>query len=396
MPASKSYCRWLSSMSGAQPENLIANIRDDAWIHSLIDSIGEGLVIVNEYGNITDVNQAATDILGYGKNELLEKWLPKTLPNVTEKGVEVSPVSSPVTLALETGKPVTKKTFYKSKNGVVIPIFLTVAPFLVQEKPTGAVIVFRDMTHEREIEQAKDEFVSLASHQLRTPLTAIRLFTELLTQKDTGPLNSKQIDYIDKISSSTIRMIKLVGDILNVSRIEMGRIKVEPQPADLVKLIGEKLEEVQPLAAAKAIKLEFIKPARLELAVDTVLMDQIVHNLLTNAIRYTQRQGGQVTVTLAANKKEVSISVADNGIGIPAAVQDKIFTRFFRADNAILAEGEGTGLGLYLLKLIAEVAGCKIWFESKQDQGTTFYVTIPQSGMKARKGEKSLTPAAEV
>lgn len=365
----------------------LAKQRADA----IFASIGEGLIVVDEYGQISDINQSVSEILGYSKEELVGKWLPKAIVSKDDEGKDTPPTESPVSLALETGKPVSERINYVKKDGTSLPVQSTAAPFLIEGKPQGAVIVFRDITKEREIDQAKDEFISLVSHQLRTPLTSIRLFSEMLFEGQVGNLNVKQKDYVDKIQLSTVRMIKLVIDILNTSRIEMGRVKVEPQPLQLADLIQTELDELEPVVKEKKVKIEFAKPPKLlpPLPLDEVLMDQVIHNLLTNAVRYTPA-GGKVTIGLDTNGKDYQVSVTDTGIGIPEDEQPKIFQRFFRAENAVRTEAEGTGLGLYLVKMILDIAGGKIWFESKQGKGTTFYVTIPSKGMKKRAGEKSL------
>ncbi len=248
-----------------------------------------------------------------------------------------------------------------------------------------------DITKQKELDQAKDEFISLVSHQLRTPLTAIRLFTEMLITGQVGSLQKEQYDYLEKVDISTKRMIQLVGDILNISRIELGRLKIKPQLTDVNKLIQSHIDEVRPLAANKEVTIAFKPVATLSpIAIDQLLFGQIIHNLVTNAIRYSRTQKGKVALTFTKEKNGYVLCVSDNGIGIPAAAQPHIFQRFYRADNAIKVEGEGTGLGLYLIKLIAELSGGKVWFESIERKGATFYVKIPLSGMKAKQGDKSL------
>lgn len=248
-----------------------------------------------------------------------------------------------------------------------------------------------DVTKQKELDRAKDEFISLVSHQLRTPLTAIRLFTEMLTAGHAGKLGNKQQNYLEKIDISTKRMIQLVSDILNISRMELGHVKVEPVPTDINALILSHIDEVEPLAKAKDVTITF-KPSRklTDALIDPVMFGQFVHNLLTNAIRYSRPDNAKVTVSFKARADGYLLAVKDNGIGIPAKSQERIFERFYRAENAVKTEGEGTGLGLYLLKIISESVGGKIWFESQLGKGTTFYVQIPLAGMRARTGDKTL------
>jgi PAS domain S-box-containing protein len=246
-----------------------------------------------------------------------------------------------------------------------------------------------DITQQKELERVKDEFISLVSHQLRTPLTSVRLFTEMLSAGQVGKLTELQQDYVDKVEVSTIRMIQMVSDILNISRVELGRLKILPKPADMTKLIQRHIEEVAPLAVKKDLQIIF-KPAKEagEVNVDTTLFGQIVQNLLSNAIRYTPAEGKPITVSFDKQKTGYILKVSDKGIGIPESMQSRIFERFYRADNAIKTVGDGSGLGLYLVKVIIEEAGGKVWFKSQEGKGTTFYVRLPKNGMQPIIGNK--------
>lgn len=310
-------------------------------ITALIQSIGEGLVIVDSYGNVVEANEAAERILGYKKEHFIGQWFPKALPAVDDREIEIKPANRPLVKALETGRVISKRLKYLHNDGHYVPVYMTAAPFVINGQPAGGVVVFRDFTHEAQIDQAKDEFISIVSHQLRTPLTAIRLFTEMILGNQVGKLQPKQRDYLEKVEESTLRMIALVGGILNISRIELGRLKVEPTPTSLVELVKNRVEEVMPLTKEGEVKIAFSPPktALPEINVDQSLLGEVIHNLLTNAIRYSKNKEGLVKVAIGKESKGYVISVQDNGIGIPNSVQDKIFTRFFRADNAVKARG---------------------------------------------------------
>lgn len=252
-----------------------------------------------------------------------------------------------------------------------------------------------DMTHEKQLDRAKDEFISLVSHQLRTPLTIIRLFSDMLASGRTGPLNDRQKNYAEKISAASVRMIALVGDILNISRIELDRLKIEPTPIDVNVLIETQIEELRPLIRGKNLRLRFAPSKTSEpLPVDPLIFSQIVHNLLTNAIRYTEAGKGVITVRFSRQKTGYVLSVRDNGIGIPTRAQPLIFTRFYRAENAASMIGEGSGLGLYLVKIIADICKGKVWFKCAEDKGSIFYVRLPLIGMTARSGASRFSRAA--
>jgi signal transduction histidine kinase len=260
----------------------------------------------------------------------------------------------------------------------------------------GAVIVFAlglliTTSYESyKLQLAKDQFISLVSHQLRTPLTAIRLFSEMLSDPAVGSLNTKQQEYVDKVHLSTVRMIRLVGDILNVSRLELNRLNVDPVSTDIVAFVTSEVDEVRPLAEERKVAIEVHPPKHdLKLSIDQTLYGQVVHNLLTNAIRYSPEDSGIITVTLHQPKRGgCELVISDNGIGIPLKSQKKIFDRFYRAENATQATGDGTGLGLYLVKMILESSGGKIWFTSTEGKGTAFHVRIPRTGMIAKNKTK--------
>lgn len=366
---------------------------EKARSQAMFASIGHGAIATDETGRVSHVNQAALEILGYNDaSDFLGKWYPRMVIAQDESGRKVPLIKRPITKAIVTGKVVSERLIYRRKDGETVPVAVTVSPIVLDGAPIGAVQVFRDITEEKAIERAKDEFISLASHQMRTPLTSIRLFSELLAEPDTGKLNRQQKDYLSKIIISTERMIHLVSDILNVSRIRMGKVKVDPEPVDLVKLIKRHVEEIKPVADKRKIRSKFVLPGTkvAHILADRTLLDQVIHNLLTNAIRYTDSAKGKIEITLLKSTRQYKITVKDNGVGIPEAMQGRIFERFFRAENAQRLVADGSGLGLYLVHMIMQLVGGKVWFESKEGAGTTFYISIPASGMKRRNGDRDL------
>lgn len=237
----------------------------------------------------------------------------------------------------------------------------------------------RDITKEKEIDRMKTEFVSVASHQLRSPLTGIKLLIEALIDEEGEKLNLQQKGYIEEIGQSVERMSRLVNDFLNVSQLETGRLKIELKPTLLEDFIKDIIDDVYQLAREHKCTIIFKKPkVKLPgISIDPALMRQVIHNLITNAIRYSPTEKGEVLVQLEQKNNNYLISIKDNGIGIPKDVQQRIFGKFFRADNAKEMQHEGSGLGLYISKIIIEAFGDKIWFESEENKGTTFFITIP-------------------
>ena len=232
-----------------------------------------------------------------------------------------------------------------------------------------------DISERKQSERLKSDFVSFATHQLRTPLSGIRWMLELAQgEKDVTAI----APYLEDARLSAERLISLVNDLLDVTRIEEGRLLASPQPTDLGELAASVTTELRPLAEEKGHTLVATLPGDLPpVLVDPQLARQVVLNLMSNAIKYTPDRG-RITITLAAADGAVECSVADTGIGIPPAAQPRLFEKFYRADNAVAIDTEGTGLGLYLVRLIVERSGGRIACDSRPGAGSTFRFTLPQ------------------
>lgn len=239
-------------------------------------------------------------------------------------------------------------------------------------------IYSRDVTKERQVDQMKSEFISMASHQLRTPLTAIRWYSELLLGKAEG-FSEKQVEMLTNIHQTGVQLAELIDDLLAISKFEKGTIEPEFQAIDLGALLDGCANDIQLQVDnhQQSLSRTFAGNDLSGLTSDPVLIKQIVMNLLSNASKYTPEGG---TITLNAYKRDpqqILISVSDTGMGIPEVEKPKIFSRFFRTQIAQDSEIPGTGLGLSLVKMICETLGGDIWFESSEGQGTTFSLWIP-------------------
>lgn len=235
-----------------------------------------------------------------------------------------------------------------------------------------------DITESDRLDRAKDEFSSLVSHQLRTPLTIIQLYSDMLGGGMLGGLTDDQTEYLQRINNASRRLSRLVGNILDISRLEMAKSACNPQPTDLATYVASLVGELRPLAAGRGISLQVRGQAGCpSVALDQSMLREVLLNLLTNAIHYSPAGSGRVRLSYRVSGGRCSISVSDNGIGIPAAARPHIFGRFYRADNAADSGSEGTGLGLYLSRLLTEAMGGDISYSSTAGKGTVFRVRIP-------------------
>lgn len=230
----------------------------------------------------------------------------------------------------------------------------------------------------------KTEFVFVASHQLRTPLTAMKLYLEMLLEDETQEPNAERIGYLKNIYQATKRMVHLVDDLLDISRIESGVFRVDPVAVDLNAFFSSIVQEIEPIAHEKDCQVILnIKNVYDALVLDPKLLHVVIQNLLVNAVRYSNKKKSVVRLNVRLAKKAkqtiLQISVVDKGVGIPKAVQKHIFEKFFRAENAFKVQTDGSGLGLYLAKMVTELMGGTIEFTSSQKAGTTFIVEIPLS-----------------
>lgn len=228
-----------------------------------------------------------------------------------------------------------------------------------------------------EMNQRLKEFISIASHQLRTPLSSIKWLLEMLLNKEAEKVLNGSAGFLEKIYQSNQRMIALVNDFLDVSRIEGGKIQTFPQRILLDEIVRKQIGEFSSFARAHNIEIVFdSSKIPSEIFADPIRIKQVLQNLIDNAVKYTKGKG-EIRIKIEKKEKEVIVSIKDQGIGIPKEQQNKIFTKFFRADNVLTINTQGTGLGLYIAKAIIESSKGRMWFESEEGKGSTFYFSLP-------------------
>lgn len=367
---------------------------------TILEAIGDGVMACDLNGKIIAFNKVASELSGFSYKEAIGKHYCKVLSFMRESTGK--PVEDFIGKVMREGKmrDMSNHITIVKKNGMRVSIANSVSPIFDKlGKVTGCVLVFRDVTHEREIDRVKTEFVSFVSHQLRTPLSAVSWYTEMLLAGDVGVMEPNQIDYLEKIYQSNKRMVALINSLLNVSRIELGLFVVDPKKIDIIKVVNDILDEQhrQIMNHQLVVVRKFDKDVFKFLA-DKNLFRMILQNLIANSIKYTPDKG-TIRISISfVGKKNLRIEVSDTGYGIPKNQQSHVFDKFFRADNVREQNTQGTGLGLYIVKMIVEHAGGKIWFKSPvsklrlgKNKGTAFYVEFPLSGMEKKQGANKLT-----
>ncbi|RLC39799.1 MAG: hypothetical protein DRH33_01890 [Candidatus Nealsonbacteria bacterium] len=336
---------------------------------AIIENFPEGLLFFDRENRVSSINPRFSDLFDVDPKELIGKEakdllsIPSLTPLIETLGEEI-------------------KGIYRKELKLREDLVLEVSTVTVmrEEEKIGTLVILRDVTREKIIERLKTEFVSIAAHQLRTPLSAIKWTLRMILDGDLGKVSKEQREFLEKTYQSNERMIRLINDLLNVTRIEEGRFLYNIKRQDIIKIAEKVITPLKEVAERKGLNFKFQKPkAKIpELAVDSEKISLVFQNLIDNAIHYTH-PGGEVKVSIEylKNKKEVLVSVQDTGIGIPKDQQKRVFSRFFRGANAIKTETEGTGLGLFIAKNIVEAHGGKIWFKSVENKGTTFYFSLP-------------------
>lgn len=363
-------------------------VANDQKSTAILSSIGDGVFAVDMQGRITVFNPVAQAISGVSEADAMGKYYGDVLRFEYEKTGKINDVFIRKALHGHVTS-MSNHTVIVTSDGHRVPVADSAAPIRnASDVMIGAIVVFRDVSKEYELDKAKTEFVSLASHQLRTPLSAINWYGEMLLGGDAGKLNKDQHEYIKEIFEGSQRMVELVNSLLDVSRLEVGKLPNQPAPTSLQQLVENMEKELQVEVKEKALTLTADLKNISNVTADPKQLRIIVQNLMSNAVKYTDKKGSVHVTLRRATDKDVRVaklktgnywffSVKDDGYGIPISEQAKIFGKLFRADNVRKLDVEGTGLGLYIVKEVVDKMGGRVWFESIEGKGTTFYVVAP-------------------
>jgi PAS domain S-box-containing protein len=367
-----------------QKEELSSLLRDQrvetSRSRSILEAIADGVIVTDQNGVITLFNHSAEQMLGMNRAELIGRsiehfaklfddvalaWM-ETINDWTQDPFSFNPMN---TFTEQVGL----------ENGNVLSVNL--APVINNSEFFGTVSVFRDITHLIEVDRMKSEFVATVSHELRTPMTSIKGYVDILLMGVAGVMSEQQKNFLQVVQDNTERLTILVNDLLDLSRIEAGQVNLVKQPLDLAEIIDDSLMEINRLTVAEKKSMQFDIQLPQELPLihgDPERIRQILINLLGNAFHYTL-ENGRVALSARQIADEVQIDISDNGVGIPAKEQERIFDRFYRGDNHMVIATAGTGLGLSIVSKLINMHHGRIWVQSSgiEGEGSTFSFTLP-------------------
>ncbi len=350
--------------------------RESALDSAILESIEYGVLVTDDKGVITEANPAAERLLLKNRSDIIGDSAESVVTLLMKNGEGEHPVRRAVGGGHVHSRPADHLRLVRHDQ-TFLPISLIAAPLFAEGREFGCVVVFQDMTEERQIDYMKSEFISLASHQLRTPLSSIRWYAELLTTGDHNCLSTEQQGYIQEIFTSSVRMANLIEALLHVARIESGVLVPEMKPVDVSEFVRQTCKEWDAMAREKQISLVVNVPSQsASVMTDMVLLQIILQNLLSNALKYSPKNT-HVTMSLSVEEGKAVISVKDAGIGILPEDQERVFQKFFRGKNARTIDTDGNGLGLYISRSVAHVLGATFDFVSNPGQGSTFSISLP-------------------
>jgi len=343
-------------------------------LRSLLDSIGDAVFAVDEKGVVVLVNNTATKMLSVEIGDLIGAKIEEIIPTIKE-GKDYSVIKK----VFSTKKAEARRDLEIVLLQKTIKLYTHVAPVVeINGKFGGAIVLARDITEEKEIEERKSEFVAIASHELRTPLAIIEghLYTAINAPGTKIPRAIK--GHLERSYISTKQLMELVSKILGVARAENNQVSIDLKPVRLTQLISGIALDFQEKARAKQLALKFINKGtkNIKIITDENLLTESLKNLIDNAIKYTE--SGEVSIVLTENSGKILIEVSDTGIGISPEAEKLIFTRFYQAGDWQTRVKGGVGLGLYITKTFIERLGGKISIESKEGKGSKFSIILPQ------------------
>jgi len=386
----------VQSQQVSQLSGMLRSNRQQSEI--LIGSLADGVIVVNTEGKITLMNPAAAKMTEWPVNEASGVDVQLVAKFSQEKGEEIPAAENPFTVVLTRKQRTEQIAQLTGREGKKQVISLVISPVLVAgaEAPVGAVAVIRDVSEQHAVEQQRADFISTAAHEMRTPVAAIEGYLALALNEKVSTIDARARSFLEKAHSSTQHLGKLFQDLLTSSKAEDGRLSNHPSVVEMGTFMQQLTDDLKFTAEKKGLFAEFIVGAA-ESTIDATTKDaaaqhmvkplyyvnvdpdrmrEVVTNLFDNAVKYTEQ--GKISIGLTGDTDVVQIYVRDTGPGIPADDIPHLFQKFYRVDNSATRTIGGTGLGLFICRKIVELYKGRIWVESEQNKGSTFFINLPR------------------
>lgn len=393
------------------PGEVPSNWRDETQkFKVIIENIEDGVILYDNKNVIQLFNPAAAKITGWKAEDATGIDIGQVFLVVNDKGENFSEEQNPLKKVFTSTETIhTKDTYALTRDKNQIPISLSVSPLLDAEKNvTGAVAVFGDETSQREEEKQRADFISTASHEMRTPVASIEGYLALALNEKVSTVDSRARGYLEKAHASTQHLGQLFQDLLTSAQAEDGRINSHPEVIEFGAYLEQLAEDLRFVAEKKSLFVDFVAGTGNTInatsqvggvkvitpiyyvKVDPGRMREVITNLFDNAVKYTPE--GRITIGVTGNEKVVQFYIKDTGMGIPAADIPHLFQKFYRVDNSSTRTIGGTGLGLFICRKIVELYNGRIWAESEPGKGTTFYINLPRVNQAAGSTTQTFTP----
>ncbi|MBI4373250.1 MAG: PAS domain-containing protein [Deltaproteobacteria bacterium] len=344
------------------------------------------MLTTDQSGKIVMMNDLAKSLLGYEPGEYQGAFFDLLVSPEDEKGKPLSPDQRPVAAALARRKSVMRRAHFYRKDERKLPVSVTASPVLMNGEIIGTIETFRDITKEMELDQMKDEFVSVTSHELRTPLTVIREGVSLVLDGLLGAVTDRQKKFLSVTLKDIDRLKRIIDDLLDVSKIEAGKVQLKKEKVDLISLAKGVADSFQSRAQSKGleIKTEFFTQS-LEMELDQDKIIQVFTNLIGNAFKFTEK--GHVEISVRENGNFAECGVTDTGPGMSPDDLPILFSKYKQLGQKKVAKEKGTGLGLVISKEIVKLHGGDIWAESELGKGTRFAFTLSKGPRRQNTGQ---------
>ncbi len=376
-----------ATAAGSKLDDLSGQLNEEQLkAQALVASIGEGVMVINASRQIQLFNKAAQQLTGWDENSAQGIDYNLVLLLQDEKDQDLTPANNPFDAAWDKRQQVTcDNLFMTSRDGRKIALNLSISPILgANNIVSGAIALFRDVSHEKAVERQKDEFVSTASHEMRTPVAAIEGYISLAMNPNIATIDERALNYLTKAHESIQHLGELFRDLLSVTKAEEGSMQMKIEPLNLSELLQSVADDMQFVAQKKHLNLTFqlsnssgktVAPLYY-VAANPERLREVVMNLIDNAIKFTAEGG--ITINLTGNDKFTQIDVSDTGLGIANEDIPHLFQKFYRIDSSATRTIGGTGLGLYLCRTVVEFFNGRVWVTSKIGHGSTFHIELPR------------------